>query len=75
MPRQVAAAGGLYCLKGKITTPDTLTAHFEFDRLPLVWRHRIWGAEESDPAVSNGVFFYGDRAVGDDRIRDRLGEA
>jgi predicted dehydrogenase len=63
MPMQVTAVGGLYCLRGKITTPDTLTAHFEFDRLPLVWRHRIWGAEEYDPAVSNGVFFYGEKAT------------
>jgi len=63
MPKQVTAAGGLYALKGKITTPDTLAAHFEFDPLPLVWRHRIWGAEEYDPAVANGVFFYGEKAT------------
>jgi predicted dehydrogenase len=38
MPKQVTAVGGLYKLEGKITTPDTLTAHFEFDPLPVVWR-------------------------------------
>ena len=32
MPRAITAAGGLYELKGKITTPDTLTVHFEFER-------------------------------------------
>jgi predicted dehydrogenase len=63
MPKQITAVGGLYALQGKITTPDTLTAHFEFDQLPLVWRHRIWGAEEFDPAVSNGIFFYGEKAT------------
>jgi predicted dehydrogenase len=63
MPKEIAAAGGLYALAGKITTPDTLTAHFEFDALPVVWRHRIWGAEEFDPAVSNGIFFYGEKAT------------
>ena len=42
-PKRITAAGGLYELKGKITTPDTLTVHFEFARCPLVWRHRIWG--------------------------------
>lgn len=63
MPKQITAAGGLYALKGKITTPDTLTAHFEFDQLPLVWRHRIWGAEEFDPAVSNGIFLFGEKAT------------
>jgi len=62
-PTQVTAAGGLYYLKGKITTPDTLSVHFEFDRAPLVWRHRIWGAEEYNPETGNGIFFYGDKAT------------
>jgi predicted dehydrogenase len=63
MPKRVTAVGGLYALEGKITTPDTLTAHFEFDAVPVVWRHRIWGAEEFDPALSNGIFFYGEKAT------------
>jgi predicted dehydrogenase len=63
MPREIIAAGGLYYLKEKITTPDTLTVHFEFDRCPLVWRHRIWGAQEYCPEVNNGVFFFGDKAT------------
>jgi predicted dehydrogenase len=63
MPKRVTAAGGLYYLAGKITTPDTLTVHFEFDRCPVIWRHRIWGAEESSPETANGIFFYGDRAT------------
>lgn len=62
-PRRITAAGGLYHLKGKITTPDTLTVHFEFDRLPVIWRHRIWGAEEYQPETNNGIFFYGDKAT------------
>lgn len=63
MPRQIMAAGGLYQLAGKITTPDTLTAHFEFETLPVVWRHRLWGALETHPDFSNGIFFYGDEAT------------
>jgi len=63
MPKEVTAAGGLRCLAGKITTPDALTVHFEFDRCPVIWRHRIWGAEEYDPEISNGIFFYGDKAT------------
>ena len=63
MPKRIIAAGGLYYLKGKITTPDTLTVHFEFDRCPVVWRHRLWGAEEYSPEVNNGIFFYGDKAT------------
>ncbi|MGD0089396.1 MAG: Gfo/Idh/MocA family oxidoreductase [Planctomycetota bacterium] len=62
-PKRVTAAGGLYCLRDKITTPDTLTVHFEFERCPLVWRHRIWGAGEYAPEVSNGLFFYGEKAT------------
>jgi len=63
MPRSVTAAGGIHELAGKITTPDTLTVHFDFERLPIVWRHRIWGAEEYDPKLSNGIFFYGEKAT------------
>ncbi len=63
MPKRITADGGLYYYQGKITTPDTLTVHFEFDRLPVVWRHRLWGATEYAPEVNNGIFFYGDEAT------------
>jgi predicted dehydrogenase len=69
-PQAVSAAGGIYGLKGKITTPDVLTAHFEFPGCPLTWRHRLWGAAEYAPEVSNGIFFFGERQtvfVTDDR--------
>jgi predicted dehydrogenase len=70
MPRSVQATGGLYYYKDKITTPDVLTVHFDFDACPVVWRHRIWGAQEYTPEVSNGIFFYGENGtvfVTDDR--------
>jgi len=66
----VTAAGGLYYLKEKITTPDVLVAQFDFASCPLTWRHRIWGAEEYAPEVANGIFFYGEKEtifVTDDR--------
>ncbi len=69
-PQTASAAGGLYVLAGRITTPDVLTAHFEFATCPVTWRHRIWGAEEYNPEVSNGVFLYGEKQtlfVTDDR--------
>jgi predicted dehydrogenase len=69
-PASVSAAGGLYALKGRITTPDVLTAQFDFASCPLTWRHRIWGAEEYAPQVSNGLFFFGEKEtifVTDDR--------
>ena len=59
MPRSVQAVGGIYYFKDKITTPDVLTVHFDFDTCPVVWCHRIWGAQEYAPEVSNGIFFYG----------------
>jgi predicted dehydrogenase len=62
-PKRVTADGGLYKYQGLITTPDTLTAHFEFDRCPVVWRHRLWGAQEYQPEVNNGLFFFGDEAT------------
>jgi predicted dehydrogenase len=55
MPTRITAVGGIYRYKGRITTPDTLTAHFEFGEIPVVWRHRLWGAVERDPEFSNGV--------------------
>jgi predicted dehydrogenase len=61
MPQSVVAAGGLYQLAGKITTPDTLTVHFEFEECPVVWRHRLWGSAEYDPDLSNGIFFFGEK--------------
>jgi predicted dehydrogenase len=61
MPTAVAATGGLYGLRGTITTPDVLTAHFEFATCPLTWRHRLWGAEEYTPEVSNGITLFGEK--------------
>lgn len=60
-PKTVSASGGLYHLQGRITTPDVLTAHFEFPSCPLTWRHRLWGSEEFTPEVSNGIFLYGEK--------------
>jgi predicted dehydrogenase len=63
MPETITAAGGLYAYEGKITTPDTLSVQFDFDGLPVHWRHRLWGATEYEPAVNNGIFFFGDKGT------------
>jgi len=60
MPKRLAADGGIYHYRGRITTPDTLAVHFEFEKLPVVWRHRLWGATEYAPETDKGIFFYGD---------------
>ena len=62
LPERITADGGIYKLDG-ITTPDTLAVHFEFEELPVVWRHRLWGATESQPEFKNGIFFYGEDAT------------
>jgi len=69
-PQSVQAAGGIYYFKNKITTPDVLTAHFDFAKCPVVWRHRMFGAAEYTPETSNGIFFYSEKEtvfVTDDR--------
>jgi len=69
-PRSVQASGGIYYFKDKITTPDILSVQFDFGQCPVFWRHRMWGAQEYTPDVSNGLFFYGENGtvfVTDDR--------
>ena len=61
MPKLINSTGGLYEYKGRITTPDTLATHFEFDQCPVVWRHRLWGAVEMMPQYDNGVFLFGEK--------------
>ncbi len=63
MPRSVQAAGGLYELKGRITTPDIMSALMDYDRCPLFWRHHIYGGRDYRPEVSNGVFIYGEKGT------------
>jgi predicted dehydrogenase len=62
-PKAVTAAGGIYQFQGRITTPDSLVAHFEFERCPLTWRPRLWGAEEFNPETNHGLLFYGDEGT------------
>ena len=61
LPRTIQAAGGLYALEGRITTPDVLTAHFDFEQCPLTWRHRMIGSPEYTPETAIGMFFYGEK--------------
>jgi len=60
-PKSVQAIGGIYQLKDKITTPDMLTAHFEFEQCPVTWSHRLWGASEYANDLNNCALFYGEK--------------
>jgi predicted dehydrogenase len=62
-PKAAQASGGIYYFKGKITTPDILTVHFDFEKCPVTWRHHMWGAQEYRPEVQNGIFFYGEKGT------------
>ncbi|MGF1636107.1 MAG: Gfo/Idh/MocA family protein, partial [Cyclobacteriaceae bacterium] len=62
IPTEFKTTGGLYTFKDKINTPDTLTAHMKFEKAPLVWQHRMWGAGDMNQDLNNGVIFHGDKA-------------
>lgn len=57
-PKAITATGGLFLLKDAITTPDTLNVQFEFERCPVIWRHRLWGATEYTPEINNGIMLF-----------------
>ncbi len=63
MPTTIQAFGGIYKLKNEITTPDSLTANFDFATCPVTWRHRLWGAKEYVDETNNGIFFFGDKGT------------
>lgn len=63
MPEQFFSTGGIYELKGKITTPDTLTSQLAFKKVPVVWQHRLWGPGDVNTEFNNGIFFYGDKGT------------
>ncbi|NND08451.1 MAG: Gfo/Idh/MocA family oxidoreductase [Saprospiraceae bacterium] len=63
MPHTFQSAGGIYHLRDKITTADTLQATMIYDKCPVQWEHRLWGTGNMDPQHKNGVFFYGTDAT------------
>lgn len=63
MPGEFYSTGGIYDLKGKITTPDTLTAQMAFKKVPLLWQHKLWGIGDVNKEFNNGIFFHGDRGT------------
>jgi predicted dehydrogenase len=63
MPTEILAAGGIYVLKDKITTPDTLNVRFSFSKAPVLWQHRLWGNGDVTREFNNGIFFYGEKGT------------
>jgi predicted dehydrogenase len=61
MPRTVQSAGGIFGLQGRITTPDVMSAWFDFDGIPVTWSHRLFGAAEYAPETNIAMFLYGEK--------------
>jgi len=61
VPSEIYSTGGIFALKDRITTPDTLTSTMTFDTAPVVWQHRLWGAGEQRSTFNNGIFFHGEK--------------
>jgi predicted dehydrogenase len=61
MPRAVTAAGGIYDLQGRITTPDVLQVWFEFEQCPVTWNHRIFPSAAFTPETNIGMSFFGEK--------------
>lgn len=60
MPYEFHTRGGIYSLKDKITTPDTLTSTMMFRKAPVIWQHRLWGTGDANREFNNGIFFHGE---------------
>jgi predicted dehydrogenase len=63
MPDEFHTSGGIFVLKNKITTPDTLTATMAFRKAPVIWQHRLWGTGDVNKEFNNGIFFYGENGT------------
>ncbi|SIN72429.1 Predicted dehydrogenase [Singulisphaera sp. GP187] len=62
-PKRISSAGGILLDKqSKANIPDTQTATFEFNDLPVIWQHRTWG-HAADPKYPWGATFYGDKGT------------
>jgi predicted dehydrogenase len=62
-PRRVSSEGGILVdTESKANIPDTQTAMFEFDEMPVVWQLRSWG-HAPDPDYPWGATFYGDKGT------------
>ncbi|MGK7395298.1 MAG: Gfo/Idh/MocA family protein [Candidatus Cyclobacteriaceae bacterium M3_2C_046] len=63
LPESLHTFGGIYHLQDQITTPDTLTAQLNYQEVPVVWQHRLWGPGAFDKQANNGILFHGDKAT------------
>lgn len=62
LPAHVSAIGGITKPKNS-ENPDHLTAHFDFDGLPVYWTHKTWGFTSPNPDRNIGVYYFGEKAT------------
>jgi len=62
LPQQVTAIGGQRHFQDDRETPDTMTVHYQYPNVDVIWEHRQWthhGIENRATATA----FYGDRGT------------
>ena len=62
-PRRISSAGGILVHpESKANIPDTQSATWDFESLPVLWQHRTWG-HPADPDFPWGATIYGDKGT------------
>jgi predicted dehydrogenase len=62
-PKTVTSWGGiLHDRASRANIPDTQTALFDFDGLPVIWNHRTWGPSP-DPDYPWAAIFHGEKGT------------
>ncbi len=59
LPRKVIATGGKRSFHDDRETPDTLTVHYDYEDVEVIWEHRQW-SNRGIEGRSSGAAFYGD---------------
>ncbi|QDT30841.1 Gfo/Idh/MocA family protein [Thalassoglobus polymorphus] len=62
LPNRVVATGGKRSFKDDRETPDTLSVHYDYPDVEVVWEHRQW-SNRGIEGRSSGVAFYGDAGM------------
>lgn len=55
LPHTICSSGGRHAFDDDKETPDTQSAVFDFDGATVMWDHKMWGPDTSEPWIT----FYG----------------
>ncbi len=62
LPQRVVATGGIRSFRDDRETPDTLSVHYNYEDVEVVWEHRQW-SNRGIEGRSSGTAFYGDAGI------------